>query len=207
MLALMTEVYWGMAIFFSAVFGFQLLAAIFGHFGGAEHVDAAAAHDVTIAGHDFSAAHHLHEGAVQGADTLSSFKLLSIRSITSFGLLFSWAGVLYHRQDPPPSQNLIILYSFLWGMGGMLVTAAIFFFLSRMVETGTRRLVTCLGQRGAVYMDIPAGGAGQIKVVVSNAVSFISARATGGEPLKAGTPIVVKRLLDASTVEVEKTEQ
>jgi hypothetical protein len=206
MLALMTEVYWGMAIFFSAIFGWQLLAAIFGHIGGGEQVDAPAAHDITIGGHDFTAAHQLHEGAVQGAETLSSFKLLSVRSVTAFGLLFSWAGVLYHRQEEAPTSGLVILYSFLWGMAGMILTSVIFFFLSRLVETGTRRLVTCVGQRGTVYMDIPAGGSGQIKTVVSNQVSFVSARATGGESLKAGTPIMVKRLLDASTVEVEKAE-
>jgi hypothetical protein len=206
MLALMTEMYWGMAIFFSAIFGWQLMAAIFGHIGGGEHVDAASAHDVTIAGHDFTAAHHMHDGAVQGADTLSSFKLLSVRSVTAFGLLFSWAGVLYQRQEGAPTSGLVILYSFLWGMAGMLLTSVIFYFLSRMVETGTRRLATCLGQRGTVYMDIPAGGAGQVKTLVSNQVSFISARAAGGEALKAGTPIIVKRLLDASTVEVEKAE-
>lgn len=206
MLALLPEMYWGAALCFSALFGWQLLAAIFGHVGGTEHIDAAAAHDVSIAGHDFTAAHHLHEGSIQGADSVASFKLLSVRSVTAFGLLFGWAGVLYMRQEPPRSQNIVILYSILWGGAGMVLTSLIFYFLARMVETGNRRLVTCLGQRGTVYMDIPAGGAGQIKVMVSNAVSFISARTPGGEALKAGTPVVVKRLLDASTVEVEKTE-
>ena len=89
----------------------------------------------------------------------------------------------------------------------MVLVSLIFYFLMKMTETGTRRLATVLGQRGTVYMDIPAGGSGQVKAVVSNTVSFINARAAGGQPLKAGTPVVVKRLLDASTVEVDKADE
>ena len=209
MLAFLLEMYWGLAILFSIMFGWQLLATLFGHFGGAENVDAGAAgHDIGAGGHDVGAAgHDAQDAAFHGADTVASFKLLSIRSVTAFGMLFGWAGVLYSRQGNPPAGNLVIAYSLVWGFVGMLIVSAIFYFLMRMTETGTRRLVTCVGQRGLVYMDIPAGGTGQVKTIVSGIVTFVPARAVGGEPLKAGTPVTVKRLLDSTTVEVEKAEQ
>jgi hypothetical protein len=201
-LALLSEMYWGLAILFSLMFAWQLLATLFGHFSGAENVDAGAGgHDIGAGGHD------VNDAAVHGADTIASFRLLSIRSATAFGLLFGWAGVLYMRQDPPLRSEFVILYSILWGAAGMVVVSLLFYFLMRMTETGTQRLATALGQRGTVYMDIPAGGTGQIKAMVTNAVSFISARTKDGQPLKAGTPVVVKRLLDASTVEVEKADE
>jgi membrane protein implicated in regulation of membrane protease activity len=124
--------------------------------------------------------------------------------VTAFGLLFGWAGVLYLRSGT--GQNPALLYSVLWGVVGMLIVSAIFYFLMRMTETGTRRLSTALGQPATVYMDIPAGGAGQVRVMISGAVSFISARAAGGEALKAGTPVIVKRIIGPNMVEVEKAQ-
>jgi len=207
MLGLIGEIYWGAAIFFGILFLWQLLATLFGHIGGGETTDVAGGHDADVSGHDAAAAHGAHDGAVGAAESVASFKLLSIRSITAFGMLFGWAGVLYSRAASDTSPNLVIVYSLLWGFVGMLIVSAIFYFLMRMTETGTRRLATCVGQRGLVYMDIPAGGTGQVKTVVSGTVSFVPAQAVGGEILKAGTPVVVKRLLDATTVEVEKAEQ
>jgi hypothetical protein len=194
-LAFLLEMYWGLAIFFSLMFSVQLIATLLGHFGADHDLSASDAHG----GADGHVADH-------GGDITPSFKLVSIRSVSAFGLLFGWAGVLYAR-DADVSNDRVILYSFIWGFVGMLGVSGIFYLFQRMTETGTRRLATALGQHGTVYMDIPAGGAGQIKTMVSGTVSFIAARSAGGHILKAGTPVVVKRLLDASTVEVDPIEE
>jgi hypothetical protein len=217
MLAFLTEMmYWGVAAFFSVLFLWQLISTLLGGIGGTEHIEAGgtdvhadvgaaghdvAGHDVAAAGHD-AAGHAGHEAGT-AVESVATFKLLSVRSVTAFGLLFGWAGVLYLRTGT--GQNPTLLYSVLWGVVGMLIVSAIFYFLMRMTETGTRRLSTALGQPGTVYMDIPAGGAGQVRVMISGAVSFISARVAGGEALKAGTPVIVKRIIGPNMVEVEKT--
>ena len=198
------NVYWGAALFFSVLFAWQLLATLFGHFGGGDNIDAGAAHDAGAGGHDVGAGHAGHAGHEAGADSVASFKLLSIRSMTAFGLLFGWAGVLYHRAEV--SENLTILYSLLWGFVGMLIVSAIFYFFMRMTETGTRRLSSAVGQPATVYMDIPAGGAGQVRVLCGGSICFINARAAGGEALKAGTPVIIKRVAGPNVVEVEKTQ-
>ena len=195
----LTSVYWGAAIFFSVLFAWQLLATLFGHFGGGDNIDASAVHDAGAGGHDVAAG---HDAAV---DSVASFKLLSIRSMTAFGLLFGWAGVLYHRAEV--SQNLTILYSLLWGLVGMLIVSALFYFFMRMTESGTRRLSTAVGQPATVYMDIPANGAGQVRVLCGSTICFVTARAAGGEAMKAGAPVVVKRVVGPNVVEVEKAPQ
>jgi hypothetical protein len=205
MLAFLSQMYWGVAIFASVLFVWQLIAAIFGHIGGGEHIETGGGHDITVGGHDVAGAEHgTAETAVQAAESVASFKLLSVRSATAFCLMFGWAGVLYSQEETPPSDSRTILISLMWGLGGMVVVSLIFYFLARMTETGNRRLVTSLGQRGTVYMDIPAGGTGQVRAVVSGQVSLVAARSAGGEALKSGTEVVVKRMVDASTVEVEK---
>jgi hypothetical protein len=201
-LAFLLEMYWGLAVFFTVMFLWQLAGTLLGHFGG-DH-DLATGHvdtEMSAGG----AGHHDVGAAQHGSDVTVSFKLVSIRSVSAFGLLFGWAGVLYAR-DADVGSDRVILYSFGWGLAGMLAVSAIFYLFQRMTETGTRRLISAVGQRGTVYMDIPAGGTGQVKTVVSGTVSFVSARAVGGEALKAGTPVVVKRLLDAYTIEVDKVE-
>ena len=199
-LALLHEVYWGSAVFFSVIFGWQLLATFMGLGGAADHADAAGADDAA-GGHD------AHDGNIHSADSVASFKLLSVRSVVAFGVLFGWAGVLYTKYAPENNPNLTMIYSVLWGTVGMLIVSSLFYLLRRMTETGTPQLSTSVGQRGTVYMDIPAGGMGKIRCTVSNAVSFVNARAASGEALTAGTPVLVKRVLDTSTVEVEKAQE
>jgi hypothetical protein len=40
--------------------------------------------------------------------------------------------------------------------------------------------------------------------MVSGAICFVNARSAGGEALPSGTPVAIKRVLDANTIEVEK---
>jgi len=199
----LADMYWVVAILFSIMFAWQLLATLLGGIGGTENVDMSGGHDIAGGGHDVSGSGH-DAGAVHGADSVASFKLLSVRSVSAFGLLFGWAGVLYLKAGT--DANWTIAYSLLWGAAGMVVVAAVFYFLTRLAETGTHRIASAVGERGTVYMDIPAGGTGQIRVMVSGTVSFVNARVAGGETLKAGTPVVVKRVLAPDTVEVEKVQ-
>jgi len=74
--------------------------------------------------------------------------------------------------------------------------------LRRLVESGTQKLRTCLHKPATVYMDIPAGGEGQIRTLVSGVMTVVDARAAGADALPAGTPVRVTKLLDSETVEV-----
>ena len=74
--------------------------------------------------------------------------------------------------------------------------------LLKLQEVGTVSLWTATGEEGFVYMDIPADGAGKVRIKVGGVVSFVDARSGGGAPLKAGTPVLVSRVIDSRTVEV-----
>ena len=204
------------AVFFSTLFLWQLFSAIGGLGGGEGHIgehDTAhdiGGHDVPIdtaidAGHaDFHSDGGDDYDLTEDASGLATFRLLSIRSILAFGTLFSWAGALYLGRTLLPI--FAIIRATLWGIAGMIVVALFFWLLPRLTEEGTSDLHTALGQSGTVYLNIPEGGTGQVRVMVSGALQFIKARSRSGQPIPAGTPVRVVEVIDSSTLLVEEIE-
>jgi hypothetical protein len=188
------------AAFFSVFFLWQMLAALFGlgdEDGGDDvsdsgDVDADMDTDVD----DFDG----------GADTDSTatvvaFKLLSIRAIITFCTLFSWGSALYLSRGDSLARAMGV--SSIWGLAGMGSVALLLSLLPKLAHTGTKRIASALDAQGTVYLDIPAGGQGEVRVAVSAVISFVKAREVSGVALKAGTRVIVKRIIDETTVEVE----
>jgi len=197
------------AIFFSTIFVWQLISA-FGSLGeaGADAADSADGIDGAD-GVDMDLDSDMPDLAeadggddlLSDATGLTTFRLLSVRSMIAFCTLFTWGGALYLGQDITPAGA--ILRALLWGLAGMLVVAAFFWLLPHLSETGTSDLRTALNQTGEVYLNIPEGGAGQVKVLVSGALRFVRARSADGEPIAAGTPVRVTHVIDDATLEVQ----
>ena len=95
-----------------------------------------------------------------------------------------------------------LIYGTLWGLAGMFIIALLFFLMKKMTYTGTKKLASCVGTTGVVYLDIPESGTGEVRVTVSNVVSYVKAREKDGLGLKANTPIKVVRLIGQTMVEV-----
>jgi len=212
------------AAFFSALFIWQLIAALMGLGGGAEDfeidagVDADVGADVDVGPDvdvdvhadldaDIAPGEHpeFEQGAqLDGTATMVSFKLLSFRSILAFCLLFTWAGGLYLSEGAPLSRALP--YAAGWGLGAMVIMALLFYGLAHLAETGTPRIATCVGTEGTVHLNIPVQGTGEARVTVSGVLTHVKARGRGGQEIPAGTPIRVRRALGPRTVEVEPVE-
>ena len=145
-----------LAVFFSVFFVWQLVAALMGLGGGGDLADVDDARP--------DAVEDVQDGSVD------AFKLLSLRSLIAFGMLFGWAGALYLQSGQEVSSA--ILYAVVWGGAGMVLVSYFFHTIRRLEETGNPRLETCVGTEGEVYIDIPEGGSGQVRVMESGAVSF-----------------------------------
>jgi len=85
----------------------------------------------------------------------------------------------------------------------MLMVSALVNWLRRMAETGTIRIETCTGTVGTVYLDIPAAGDGEIRVLCSGVMTHLRARSRGGVALKAGTKVRVLAVTGPNSVDVE----
>ncbi|MDA0989675.1 MAG: hypothetical protein O3A51_02865, partial [Verrucomicrobia bacterium] len=125
----------------------------------------------------------------------------SVRSLITFATLFTWGTALYMSNGMLLTRAMAL--ATVWGLVGMGSVALILYLLPKLAHTGTTDIHSCVGLQGTVYLDIPEGGIGEIRVMVSNIVTYIKARAVGGAALKSGVPVKVRRILDATVVEVE----
>lgn len=189
------------AAFFSVFFVWQLIAALLGLGDHDTDMDGIG-HDATIHVDDPSQSME-HAETADAADTVAAFKLVSIRSIITFCTLFFWGSALYLNRGESLGKAMGV--STLWGLAGMACVAILLSLLPRLADTGTRDIRTCVGSQGTVYLDIPENGTGEVRVTVSGVVAYIKARHAAGKALKAGTPVVVKRMLDSTNIEVEET--
>lgn len=185
-----SQIFYGIAVFSSVFFLWQMIAA----FAGMDGDDV----DGDIDGADLDTADDLDDAG----DSSQAFKLLSLRSIVTFFTLFSWGSALYTTQGMPAARAMGI--SSIWGLAGMFSIAVIFYFMGKLSETGTKNLATCKGEVGTVYLDIPAGGFGEVRILISGAMEHVKAQCIDGEALPAGTQIRVAQVVDQTLVTVEK---
>jgi hypothetical protein len=197
-MATITQVFYVAASFFSLIFTWQFVASMIGMSGCDMDVDGATdAHfDLDMDGADAACAAH-------ALDSIDAFNLFSIRAILAFCTLFFWAGAMY--LDQGVYKPAALAYAFGWGLAGWFVVTLLVNWMRKLAETGNPQLASCVGTRGAVYMDIPADGIGKVRVTVTRAISMVDARSEGVVPIAAGTPIEVISVLDNSTVEVRPT--
>jgi membrane protein implicated in regulation of membrane protease activity len=186
------------AVAFTALFLWQIILIVFGmDSGGHDHVGGGG---VDHGGLDHDADGGGTHGNGHGAEAVT-FTVVSVRSLSAFGMLFSWAGSLYLAGGTSPV--LAIIYSILWGLVAMFSVSGALYFLLRQQERGNASIWSAIGEEGSVYMNIPEGGVGKIRVMVSGAISFVNARSRDRAALAAGTKVRVVGVVDDTMVEVE----
>ena len=200
-LAGITQFFYGMATFFSVFFLWQIIAAFMGLDGDDMDLGGDAGDlDIDL---DADAPDEINLDDV--VESSQAFKVLSLRSIVTFFTLFSWASALFTADGMPVGKAMSI--GSVWGVAGMLAIAGIFYFMGKLTETGTKDIATCRGQLGTVYLDIPAEGFGEIKIMVSDVPEHVKAKSMNGGALSAGTQIRVVRVFSQALVGVEKLSE
>jgi hypothetical protein len=195
-LSALAQAFFAAAVFFSVIFVWQFFAAVSG-LGGEGDVDMDGVDDVFDgAGPDGDLTADL-----QGLDV---FRLLSIRSLLAFALLFSWAAALYLGQGVSAAGAMF--RAGLWGVAGMAVVAGFFWLLPRLTEEGTAHTHSTVGQTGEVYIGIPQGGDGQVRVLMGGQVRFVKARGADGAAIAPGRSVTVMGVTDDGTLLVRASE-
>lgn len=203
-LSALNKVFAVSALFFGVLFLWQIVGMFLGldghHQTDAGHNDPGMSHDYSDTGHDQDSGDQ--DARTDGAGI--SFSLVSMRSMIAFATLFTWAGTLYLTSGT--TTVLALVYSFVWGMAAMFGVSYVVYKLVQLQEIGTASIWTSMGEEGSVYMNVPEGGLGKIRVKVGGVVSFVDARTADRHPLDAGTKVRVVGIVDNRTVEVVPLE-
>lgn len=209
-LGTLNQVFYVGAGLFSLIFLWQFVMTLIGLSSGGDldvDVDGGVDGDFDVDGDgavDFSVDALEAHSMADAAESTAAFHVLSVRAILAFFTLFFWAGAMYLDAGKSVTESLLL--GLAWGAAAWIVVAVCLHWLKKLAESGNRRLSTAIGQPGTVYVDIPAGGQGEVRVLVSGVISVVKARGSAGLAIKSGTPVTVTRLAGPNSVQVRPAD-
>ena len=176
------KVYWMIAIPFSVFFVIQTVVSIFA--GDVDH-DAGGDSDVS-------------------ADEGVPFQFFSIKNLVAFFTIFGWSGLACI--DGGLSNWLTIIISIVCGLLMMLIMASIFYYMSKLTESGNFDIRNAINKTGTVYLFIPASrsGTGKVQIKVQNSFRELDAVTDNTEQIPTGSLISVTDVLDGNILVVRK---
>jgi membrane protein implicated in regulation of membrane protease activity len=133
----------------------------------------------------------------------SPFQLFSFRNLINFLLGFSWAGIsLYGNIE---SETWIIILSTFGGVLLVAVVLLIFYYMSRLGESGNIHSKDTIGKTAVVYVPISEkrSRAGKIQLSINGVICEFDAL-TDGDSLRTGEPVVVKSVINGNLLLVSK---
>ena len=180
-LDLYLKIMWGIAIPFSVFFIIQMIMTFFGM---GDHGE--------ISG-----------DADADSDTGMPFQFFSLRSFINFFLGFSWAGISLY--DFIGNKVWLTFLSVFFGLLLVAIIMALLYALSKTAQSGNIDIKNAVGRPATVYFTIPAVGKGKGKVQMSiqQAVREYDALSESDEPIKTGSIVRIKSVVDALTLLVE----
>ncbi|MBN1436138.1 MAG: NfeD family protein [Sedimentisphaerales bacterium] len=172
---------------------FLVIRLVFQFIGGDTDVDADVDVDVDM-----------DTGAdVDGGDVDMSFKLLSFQGLTAFFLMFGLVGLALSHQSKV-AEHWSILGAVAAGIASVWIIQQVFNAMKKLQSSGTINLQNAVGQEGDVYLNIPAGGTGKVRVSVQDHLKVYDAVSDSKEPIPTGQRIKVMRVIAGNTLVVEK---
>lgn len=183
-LSVFEQVYWAVTIPATLVF---FLLLILTAFGGDTHGDVGS--DV--------------DSGFDHGDSIP-FQFISLKNIVAFFTVFGWSGIGFIHAHLAPW--LVIFISVVLGLLMMLAMATLFYFMSRLAESGNLKMKNAIGKLGEVYLFIPANrkGLGKVQLNVQGSLRTLDAITDELEVLPTSSIIEVVDVIDDQILLVKK---
>lgn len=176
-------------LFFAVVgTGFFALQLILGHLGDSDGFDADADDVPDTLVSDLS-----------DSTFLTIMRFFSIRTMVTFSMFFGWGGVIWYQMG-----WLGLLFSLLLGLGMAIIVAWIMSLLWKLQQVNQITDKELVGQKGKVYLTIPAGKqpGGRITVILDSCTREMGAIAE--ETIATGEIVEILSCEDNECVLVKK---
>lgn len=143
------------------------------------------------------------DGDIADGDSIP-FQFLSLKNIVAFFAVFGWSGIGFVHAEL--SSWLVILLSTFCGLLMMTLMGTLFYFMSKLAETGTLEMKNAIGKLGEVYLVIPAkrGGMGKVQLSIQGAIRTLDAITDDLENIPTSSIIEVLNVIDNQLLLVKK---
>lgn len=130
------------------------------------------------------------------------FQLFTFRNFINFFLGFGWTAILLQGNM---HGAWVIILACIVGVSLVAAVMYIFYFMSKMEQSGNIETSSAVGCKGNVYLTIPADrqGEGKVQISIQGSIREFNA-VTDGEELSNNMPIVVSQVLNENTLLVSK---
>jgi len=132
------------------------------------------------------------------------FQFLSLKNVVAFFAIFGWSGVGFVNAGL--ASWLVILLSFICGLLMMVLMATLFYFMSKLAESGTLKMKNAVGKLGEVYLLIPGnrGGMGKVQLNVQGSLRTLDAITDNSDDIRTSSIIEVLDVIDDQILLVKK---
>ncbi|REE17029.1 hypothetical protein DFQ09_105243 [Winogradskyella pacifica] len=140
-------------------------------------------------------------------DIEAGFQFISFKNLVGFFTIFGWSGIACI--DAGLSAALTIFISVICGLLMMVIMAALYFFISKLSDSGTLNYKNALDAVGEVYLPIGADRSkmGKVNVSVQGTMRELDALTDSLTPLKTGTIIKVVDVTSNGILIVDQTRK
>lgn len=137
-------------------------------------------------------------------DTGMGFQFFSLKNLLGFFTLFGWTGL--GCLDMGLGLFPTLAFSTASGLVTMSVMATIFYFMSKLTDSGTLSMRNALGKTGTVYLVIPASraAAGKVNLEVQGRSLELNAITDDESEIPTGSIITVLEIVNNSLLLVKR---
>ncbi len=136
-------------------------------------------------------------------DAGGGFQFFTFKSVVAFFTIFGWTGITCI--DNGLSNLATLLVATLAGMAMMALTALLFYWMSKMVQSGTLKMANAIGVVGEVYLPIGANRSrsGKVQLKVQGSLRELEAITDSSEELKTKSLVKVIEIVSDELLLVE----
>jgi membrane protein implicated in regulation of membrane protease activity len=135
-------------------------------------------------------------------DSDSSFRFLSVQSLSAFFLMFGLVGLALLREGVQEPISMIAATAA--GVFTVWVVSQIFVQMKKLQSDGTLRIHNAVGQEGTVYLTIPGDASGQVQVSVQGGLRMFDAVSADHQKISTGANIRVIKIVSGKVLVVEE---
>ncbi len=125
------------------------------------------------------------------ADTGAGFQFFTFKNMVAFFTIFGWSGIA--SMDAGNSKTTTLFISIICGLLMMTAMAALFYYISKLTDSGTLKMKNAVNAIGEVYLTVGANRSkiGKVHIKVQNSLRELEALTDYDADLTQGTVITV----------------